>query len=222
MEVEVVAQFSDGREAVTKALQCMAAYIAGGGASTEALAQEHAPHALAHKHARRRTPGAGIAVFDIDDTLLFDVDAAPTRSENVIPHNVVVSLMTRLVELGTEVHLVTARLNELDVLEATVAELRALGLAGKYHSLTLAPPRARDSLAGVSRWKMQVRRRIAAQRRCPVTLTVGDQWGDQVCLNEDEDIDTLDERFASHTLPYILTRPHDGVSLWGLKLPAYD
>jgi len=216
-DVHVVAQFSDARAAVTAALQQLVAYAATSSrTAVEELAEEHAPAALRRRPATRRAPSAGVTAFDIDDTLLFD------RAECVIPHQEVVDLLLRVHALGAEVHLITARLSDPEVLADTEAELAELGLRDKYHSLSLAPPRARGSMAAVSRWKMQTRKRLAAERRCPITLTVGDQWGDMVVLEQDDDIDALDLAFATHTLPFIIVRPHDQVSLWGLKLPSYS
>lgn len=217
--MDILGQYTDGGEAVTHALRLVVAYMLEfeEQKDKEHLAGTYAPQAIGrikrHKHA------SAVVVFDIDDTLLFDVQTASTRAQNVIPHQVVVDLLLRLRQLGADIHLVTARLNEAEIVRETEAELRTLGLA--YETLTLAPERARGSMAAVSLWKMQVRKRIAVERRSPITLTVGDQWGDMVVLREDDQIDELDNQFTAHTLPYILLRPHDNVSLWGLKLPAY-
>lgn len=224
-ECEIVAQYADGAAAVTHALQLVVTYMLHVRAHDD-VAREYAPQAVRGSGARRGAapaPAAGFAllVFDIDDTLLFDAGEDAPREQNVIPHQDVVDLLRRAHQLGAEVHLVTARLNDRTMVADTHDELARLGLAGLYASLTLAPERARTSMTAVSRWKMAQRRRLANERHCAVTLTVGDQWGDMVALKDDEDIDTLDDRFAAHTQPYILVRPHDNVSLWGLKLPAY-
>lgn len=233
---EVVARYSDSAAAVTHALSLVATYMTrvgdheGAAAPHAALAAAYAPLSVPPPAAaaRRRpqatqVPPRGLLVFDIDDTLLFDAPAA----DGIVPHQDVVDLLRRAHHLGAEVHLVTARLNDDDMVAATRAELDGepadggLGLAGLYASLSLAPARARTSMASVSRWKMAQRRRIAQERGAAVTLTVGDQWGDMVVLADDEEIDELDDRFAAQTDPYIIVRPYDQVSLWGLKLPAY-
>ena len=221
-DCDVIAQYADGAAAVTHALRLVVTYMLRVQAHDE-VAREYAPLAIRGSGARAdaHPPGSALLVFDIDDTLLFDVGEDAPRAQTVIPHQDVVDLMRRTHQLGAEIHLVTARLNDRDMLAETRHELERLGLGGMYASLTLAPARARTSMTAVSRWKMAQRRRIASERHCAVTLTVGDQWGDMVALGDDDDIDALDDRFAAHTLPYIIVRPRDNVSLWGLKLPAY-
>jgi hypothetical protein len=139
-------------------------------------------------------------------------------------NHIVVDLMLRLVQIGAAVHLVTARLEEAAYIEETKKELESLGIIFEKHysSLTLAPAKYRTNMAAISKWKMETRRKIAKELRAPITLTVGDQWGDMIVLKTDEDIKTLNEKHKANDLPYILLRPSDGVSLWGLKLPAYD
>jgi hypothetical protein len=221
VDCDVVAQYADGAAAVTHALRLVVTYMLRVQAHDE-VAREYAPLAVrGHAREAAHPPGSALLVFDIDDTLLFDVGEDAPRAQTVIPHQDVVDLMRRTHQLGAEIHLVTARLNDREMVAETRHELERLGLDGLYASLTLAPARARTSMAAVSRWKMAQRRRIASERRCAVTLTVGDQWGDMVALDDDDDIDMLDDRFAAHTMPYILVRPRDTVSLWGLKLPAY-
>lgn len=218
--MEILGQYVNGGEAVTHALRLVVAYIVEirDAASKEHLAVHYAPNVLGRK--KIKTQPKAVIVFDIDDTLLFDVQASSNRSQNVIPHQVVVDLLLRLRQLETEIHLVTARLNDADYIKDTEKELESLGLS--YDTLTLAPAKARTSMSAVSLWKMQVRKRIASATGAPITLTVGDQWGDMVVLREDDQIDELDDQFAANSLPYIVLRPHDQVSLWGLKLPAYS
>jgi len=216
--VEILGQFNDGALAVTHALQLVIAYILqiNNQEAREELASKYAPNVL-HRKTTRKRPHA-VVVFDIDDTLLFDVQ---TESRKLVPHQVVVDLLWRLQQLGADIHLVTARLHDAEYKKETERELASLGIT-HYASLTLAPEKARTSMAAVSKWKMMTRRKIAAETRSPVTLTVGDQWGDMVVLEDDDHIDTLDTMFKANTLPYIVLRPHDQVSLWGLKLPAYS
>lgn len=154
-----------------------------------------------------------IAVFDIDDTLIRD------RSDHFTLNPAVVRLFQSLVALGVEVHLVTARLADAETTAWTRDQLAEMGIAG-YASLRLAPDRRRGSLADVSKWKMEQRRAIARAAGAPIVLTVGDQWGDMVTLDDDAHIDLLDVAVAPRQ-PWKVVRPNDGVSLWGLKLRSF-
>jgi hypothetical protein len=218
--MEILGQYTSGSDAVTHALRLVVSYIlrASDAASKVELAEKYTPQVLSRKTVRKSSDA--VIVFDIDDTLLFDVKVTKQRKQSVIPHQVVVDLLHRLRQLGADIHLVTARLNEPSCFRETEEELKLLGIS--YNTLTLAPARARSCMADVSLWKMQMRKKIAAATRGPLTLTVGDQWGDMVVLREDDEIDELDEKYAANAMPYIVLRPDDGVSLWGLKLPAYD
>jgi hydroxymethylpyrimidine pyrophosphatase-like HAD family hydrolase len=218
--MEILGQYSDGSEAVTHALKLVLAYTleVQDAETKEHLAEKYAPEVLGRKISRRKNARA-VVVFDIDDTLLFDVQVASARSQNIIPHQIVVDLLLRLRQLGAEIHLVTARLHDAAYFKETEKELKTLGIV--YNSLTLAPQKARVDMSSVSLWKMQIRKKIASETRGPITLTIGDQWGDMVVLTEDEQIDEYDEKFAANSVPYIVLRPADKVSLWGLKLPAY-
>jgi hypothetical protein len=221
--VQILQQYAEGEAAVTHALSLVLAYIS----FTEhedkrSLAEKHTPAVLGRGGAPRQKRDA-IVVFDIDDTLLFDVSNSKSK-KGVIPHQIVVDLLLRLRQIGAYVHLVTARLQDAEYEKETREELSSLGIHinAHYSSLTLAPEKARTSMAAVSKWKMDMRRKIAITSKTPVTLTVGDQWGDMVVLEDDDDIDSLDEEHNANSLPFIVLRPHDKVSLWGLKLPAYQ
>jgi hypothetical protein len=97
-----------------------------------------------------------------------------------------------LYELGVEIHLITARLDCKEMIEASKEEMKELGV--KYHSLTLAPPYARKNMASVSQWKMLTRKSIAKlDTHNPIVLTVGDQWGDMVVLKTDDNIDEYND-----------------------------
>jgi hydroxymethylpyrimidine pyrophosphatase-like HAD family hydrolase len=218
--MEILGQYADGSEAVTHALKLVVAYTLEiqDAESKEHLALNYAPEVLGRKISRRKNAKA-VVVFDIDDTLLFDVQVSPSRGQNIIPHQIVVDLLHRLRQLGAEIHLVTARLHDEDYYKETEKELKTLGIV--YNSLTLAPEKARVDMAAVSQWKMQIRKKIASETRAPITLTIGDQWGDMIVLKEDDQIDEFDEKYTAHSVPYIVLRPADKVSLWGLKLPAY-
>ena len=204
-------QFSDGRIAVDKALKLVENYLAK-------VSTQRAKDKLAAKYAtsigKGESEAKAIAVFDIDDTLVFDVDPQS------IPHPIVIELLEKLFDLGVEVHLITARLNDAQMRRETVSELARVGVRN-YKSLSLAPKSARTSMSAVSAWKMETRKSIATHHNSPITLTVGDQWGDMVVLDKDSSIDKLDKQFGTRLLPYLIVRPEDSVSLWGLKLPAY-
>lgn len=208
--VEIIAKYTSGLDAVTHALKLVVSFIMHTNSTiTLQLAKRHTPNILPKNNLS--FSGRPIVVFDIDDTLIFDVPNKTTLT----PHKHVIDLFQRLQELGTDIHLVTARLNDRQMRKETEKELFLYNL--RYDSLTLAPQRARTSMTSVSKWKMETRKKIGLRYSSPICLTVGDQWGDMIVLEEDDHIDTLDEE---HSSPYILLRPNDGVSLWGLKLPS--
>lgn len=220
--IQILGQFDDGMEAVTSALKLVSAYIATNVfAEPTELAACYAP-SVKFKKARVNTTSnqKTVAVFDIDDTILFD--SGEIQSDNVVPNHNVLELLKRIHELGVEIHLVTARLRDDEMHRATVEELENLGVGNIYKSLTLAPESSRKTMATVSLWKMKQRQRIAESVGHPVLLTVGDQWGDMVVFKQENDIHILNEKYKALHMPYILSRVKDGVSLWGLKLPAYN
>jgi len=215
--VEIIAQFDNGEDAATHALNLVVKFLLKKNSEKHAITQKYTPNSASNLRSARNSAPA-LVVFDIDDTLLHDLDRSVTKGA-VIPNTAIVNLAKRLYEIGAEVHLVTARLDCKEMVEASKHEMDVLGI--KYHSLSLAPKSARISMATVSKWKMSTRLRIARQDvHNPIALTVGDQWGDMVVLQNDYTIDELDNKFKSYIIPYILMRPGDGVSLWGLKLPA--
>ena len=210
--MKVVGQYSDGSKAIDHSVDLVKGYIehVNDAKKRNKLSSIYAPHIEESSEAPR-----AIAVFDIDDTLLFDI-----KSKSV-PHKNVIDLLRRLHAMGVHIHLVTARLDVEDMREDTLKDLQDMGLSGLYTSVSLAPESARLSMSTVSRWKMETRLRIARSLSCPVTLTVGDQWGDMVVFEDDGVIDKMDIETGAKFMPYVLVRPGDGVSLWGLKLPAY-
>jgi hypothetical protein len=161
--------------------------------------------------------GEPVVVFDIDDTLIRD------REDSFRVNPSVVVLLQKLREkLGAHVHLVTARNDDDETVAWTKNQLSIVGL-DEYDSLWHAPNKYRKSMSIVSRWKMNVRAQIALHYGVPVTLTVGDQWGDITVLASDDDILKMDVCFESLKNPWILLSPNDGISLYGLKLIArYD
>ena len=206
----IVRQFDDGKQAAKAALKLVEEYLKLVPSQSQ---REKMIAKYAHCVGKGGSQASAIAVFDIDDTLVFDMQPMS------VPHPAIVNLLQDLHNLGVSIHLVTARLDEPSMHDETLNELRRLGI--KYKSLHLAPAEARITMPHVSEWKMRTRRNIATEHSCAVTLTVGDQWGDMVVLEDEKSIDKLDREFGTRVLPYLIVRPEDNVSLWGLKLPAY-
>jgi len=226
IQLEIIGQFAHGQEAVEHTLKLMIAYLLSN-VNTTKLANENAPDALAsnNKDETDETTEAqlkprAIACFDIDDTILHDSDS----TSGIEPNFAVLQLLHRLHELGVEIHLITARRDDEEMRQITLEELHGkdpqINVKGMYKSLFMAPEKERDSMSTISRWKMESRKSIAQLYKCPITLSVGDQWGDCLVLNVDEDLDKLDDIVGVEEEPYVLMRPHDRVSLWALKLRA--
>ena len=178
----------------------------------------HAP-ALAKRHARSLTAVAAkahlpLVVFDIDATLL---NESETNKGPAVPIRQTLELLSKLQKLGVHLALVTARLDEPQMRRDTEATLKTMGLQTWNH-LLLAPAAARVNMAAVSRWKHSKRAELAKAMRQPVVLSVGDQWGDLLPLRADKDIDSMDAAFGVRHAPFQLVRPHDGYTMWGLKL----
>jgi len=235
IQLEIIGQFAHGQEAVEHTLKLMIAYLLSN-VNTTKLANENAPDALAFNNkddetdettvqnalsslSTLRSPRA-IACFDIDDTILHDSDS----TSGIEPNFAVLQLLHRLHELGVEIHLITARRDDEEMRQITLEELHGkdpqINVKGMYKSLFMAPEKERDSMSTISRWKMESRKTIAQLYKCPITLSVGDQWGDCLVLNVDEDLDKLDDIVGVENEPYVLMRPHDRISLWALKLRA--
>lgn len=145
-------------------------------------------------------------VFDIDDTLIFD-------NEKETPNVQIKHLLAVSKAHGAQVHLVTARMKAADVVKWTRDQLRRQGIV--YDTLALAPASARKDLASVARWKHAQRAKHGT-----VMLSVGDQWGDMILLESEEDIDKLDKTHTVERGPWVLVKPNDGVTMFGLKLMA--
>ena len=227
IQLEIIGQIAHGQEAVEHTLKLMIAYLLSN-VNTTKLANENAPDALAlksednietHELEEKQSPRA-IACFDIDDTILHDSDS----TSGIEPNFAVLQLLHRLHELGVEIHLITARRDDEEMRQITLEELHGkdpeINVKGMYKSLFMAPEKERESMSTISRWKMESRKSIAQLYKCPITLSVGDQWGDCLVLNVDEDLDKLDDIVGVEEEPYVLMRPHDRVSLWALKLRA--
>lgn len=160
---------------------------------------------LVAEHMSKQPENASV-VFDIDDTLIFD--------DNHQTPNVQVKHLLEVARAhGCKVHLVTAREKSAEVTKWTRDELRRHGI--QYDSLALAPKKVRDSMASIAKWKHSERAKHA-----PVILSVGDQWGDCVLLNSEDDIDTLDAVHVVSENPWVIISPNDGITVFALKLMA--
>ncbi len=148
-----------------------------------------------------------LIVFDIDDTLVYN------DSSLVID---IVKLYKRLLQLGCRIFLVTARKASMRI--ETLTELKKVGITG-FQELFICPDTARISMASVSEWKALARRTIANKHGAPITLTVGDQWGDSIQISSSAELNQLDIAHGTKYNPWILVRPDDGISCLGLKLP---
>lgn len=169
-----------------------------------------------------------VIVFDIDDTLIFDNDDRPPSflkmkgsdkyGKNRSGENKPLTRFLRDAKMaGSRIHLVTARINDADMREYTIQQLSAIGITPSvYETLSLAPDSARGSMEDVSVWKRAARSHISLIHKKPVTLTVGDQWGDVVIVGSN-DIDMHDNAAKK---PFSFVRVKDSAGLWGLKLPS--
>jgi predicted secreted acid phosphatase len=208
LAIQAVRSFTDLGAAANLAYNFVKAYAE----------RAHAPK-LAKQHARSLPSVAPkahlpLVVFDIDATLL---NESETGKAPAVPIKQTLELLKKLQKLGVHLALVTARLEESQMRQDTERTLKALGLQPWNH-LLLAPPAARVNMAAVSRWKHSKRAELARSLKQPVVLSVGDQWGDLLPLRADKDIDAMDSAFGVRHAPFQLVRPHDGFTMWGLKV----
>lgn len=150
--------------------------------------------------------GTASVVFDIDDTLIFD-------DEHQTPNVQVKHLLDVARAFGCKVHLVTAREKSAEVTKWTEDELRKHGI--EYDSLALAPKSSRASMKLVALWKFKQR-----AKNKPVLVSIGDQWGDSLLLTSETDIELLDAAHKTEQTPWVIVRPNDGVTAYGVKLMA--
>lgn len=129
-------------------------------------------------------------IFDIDDTLIFDVPENPKGVEN----NLVIRLFHFAKSHGIRVHLVTARLDTKGVKKWTENQLKTHNIQC-YDSLSLAPLSERKDLATVSAWKLSVRKKIHGETNNVVLFSIGDQWGDGKQLQSEDDINAHNKKF---------------------------
>jgi hypothetical protein len=242
IQLEVIAQYEHSKQAVEHILKLFVSYLLSN-VDTTRLAEKSAPCAImpCEDNDRFRVEGfrvegfrvedprdvhdgqvRAIACFDIDDTILHDSDS----SSGIEPNFAVLQLLHRLFELNVDIHLITARRDDKEMRTLTLEELHGkdpqVNVKGMYKSLSMAPEKERDNMSTISRWKMKCRKSIAQYYKCPITVSVGDQWGDCLVLNSDDDLDKLDDIVGVKDEPYVVMRPHDKVSLWALKLRALE
>lgn len=166
---------------------------------------EHACRLLA-KHSTRSSQNTPCVCFDIDDTLIFD-DSRQT------PNVQVKHLLDVARAHGYKIHLITAREKSPEVIRWTRDELRRHCVY--YDTLALCPKSKRNSMQEVSAWKHSER---AKKTNC--ILSVGDQWGDLMTLENDEHIKIMDTKHGTKDSPWILFSKPDSSALYGLKLMA--
>ena len=208
--VQHIKSFSEAQAAADLAYKYVRAYQERGSAEHARKYAAAAPAAKAAKAAAVKPT----VVFDIDATLLHDSDSPKQPAKPIAS---MVDLLRKLQSHGVQIALVTARLDDSSMRLDTETTLRSLGISDCKH-LHLAPEAARRNMAAVSHWKHKTRGEIAKKERGPIVLSVGDQWGDLIPLSAERDIDAMDEAFGVRHAPYLLVRPHDGVTMWGLKL----
>lgn len=142
-------------------------------------------------------------VVDIDDTLIFD-DGRSTVNRQVL------DFVNALASSQYKVHIVTARSKGIE--RATKLELMNVGVNMKLMTLDIAPEKSRGSMTLTSEWKFSMREKYG-----PVALSIGDQWTDIVKVSSDDDLGILDTKFPG---PWVLVKPNDGITSYGLKLAS--
>ncbi len=151
------------------------------------------------------------AVFDIDDTLIFDMNDSKGLSNPMI---------IRLVLLANyhsiDVHLVTARLDEPATRAYTLSQLKKHGLhqGSHYQSLALASEKDRTDMKTVSEYKHRERHRHESK----LLFSIGDQFGDGFVLSHDQDIDKLGRKLNVAENPYLIFKVKS-IDYYFLKLP---
>lgn len=164
---------------------------------------------------RTRNPGKPlVAVFDIDDTLVMDVE---DEAFHVNP--AVVKLFQSLKSLGCENYVVTARQHGTEERKFSLDQLRAVGIDCRPGHLFHCPARDRSrGTQGVAEFKARARQRIAEKHGTKLALTVGDQWTDMVVVKSSDELYRMPERTSVAPDQFALVRPEDNVVRWGLKL----
>lgn len=151
------------------------------------------------------------AVFDIDDTLIFDMNDTKGLSNPMI-----IRLVSLSNYLNIEVHLVTARLEEPATRAYTLNQLKKHGLhqGSHYKTLALASETDRTDMKSVSLYKHRERHRHNSK----LLFSIGDQFGDGFVLSSDQDIDTLGKKLNVNENPYLIFKVKN-MDYYFLKLP---
>jgi hypothetical protein len=161
-------------------------------------------------------PGRPIlAVFDIDDTLIFD------RGDDTGEYFPEVSSLLRQLRfrMHAKIALITAREDAESIRMFTLDQVqRVAGIVpgAHYDKLFLCPPSMRASSATISQFKHAARRQFAHEYHAPIALTVGDQWTDIVRVESDKALGAIEKSLGKSQFHVVW--PGDRVSLVGLKL----
>jgi hypothetical protein len=156
-------------------------------------------------------------VFDIDDTLVRDVDSDSARKTEAISE--VCSLLFMFHRMGCIIGLVTARSTSMR--EETISELASLNINYSIYdasNLLFCPEEYRKSFTQISKWKKSARYFIKTLSKRKMLCTIGDQWTDLIAIKDDSYKQLLDQAYGSDKLR--LLRLHDGISIFGIKLPV--
>lgn len=151
------------------------------------------------------------AVFDIDDTLIFDMN-----DNKGLANPMIIKLVLLANYLTINVHLVTARLESPETRSYTINQLRKHGLhlGPHYQSLALASEADRQDMSSVSQYKHKERHRHPTK----LLFSIGDQFGDGFVLSSDADIDALGQKLNVKENPYLIIKKKNE-NYYFLKLP---
>jgi hypothetical protein len=150
------------------------------------------------------------AIFDIDDTLIFD--------DNRQTPNVQIKYLLDVSRAhGCKIHLITARENTNEVTKWTRDELRRHSI--QYDTLALCPKKFRNTMTSVAAWKHSERLKHASEKSIPI-FSIGDQFGDSTLIQSDDDIDVLDKQFGTSETPWIIFQTSLGVPVYSVKIMA--
>lgn len=202
--------------------------------SSVALARTHSLiQCFAKKYPNKKI----VLVFDIDDTLLTEVNEQQYK-----PLEHVKGLLSECRErFGAKVYIITAREDdpEGEVKRWTARQLEQIGLSAgdHYEDLFLIDGKMRANKGLVSQAKDNIRRHISSQlEKERITLSIGDQWTDMVRFNKEKDVPRFDS-MVSATTPgewvsgenrkrrtaedndHKIVRVRGDCVIWGLKLP---
>ena len=119
MTIKILGQYKTGKDAVTHALKLVLGYIfkVCNQQSRESIANTYTPNVMTR--IKKRKSAIALCVFDIDDTLIFDNEKDDVKLKK---HEVVINLLMRLREVGANIHLITARVNDDEMRKETIKE----------------------------------------------------------------------------------------------------